>query len=181
MIGSVARRYAKAVFALAQEAQALDFTGAELDRLATLAADPALAPMLANPLLSPAARRTIAQTLAEQLGLRPLTRNLLLLLADQQRLDHLAGIAAHYRRRLDDTFGRVRATIVSATALSAAQQAQLTDTLAQASGKQVLVTARVDPALLGGVVVDMDGTVYDGSVRTQLVRLARQVAGGRAI
>lgn len=179
-MSSIARRYAKALFSLARDEGTLDATGNELERLARLAADPQLGPVLANPLLSEAARRSLARTVGEGLALARTTRNFVGLLADHQRLDQLAGIADQYRRLVDQELRRVRATLTSARPLDPPQEAAVKAKLEQITGKTVLAERRLDPALLGGVVVEVEGRVFDGSVRTQLERLAASIAGGRS-
>jgi F-type H+-transporting ATPase subunit delta len=177
---SVARRYAKAIFSLARDEQTLEPVAAELERLATLVADPALGNTITSPLLSAAARSAIARTLADQLQLSTTTRNFLGLLANHKRLDQLGAIFDHYRRLLDAQLAQVRAHISSAVALSTTQQNEIVATFAGLTGKRVLATVDVDAELLGGVIVEVEGKVYDGSLRTQLGRLADSIAGGRA-
>jgi F-type H+-transporting ATPase subunit delta len=177
MIGLIARRYAKALFLLAGEESSLEQTGVELQQLADVASDPKLAETLSNPLLSPAARRGIAQTLADKLVLRQTTRNFLCLLADHHRLNQIVGIAEHYRRLLDDARGRVRAAISSTVPVTDEQELKLVSAFERVTGRTVLVTRQVDPGLLGGVVVEIAGKVYDGSLKTQLQHLAVNIAG----
>lgn len=177
---SIARRYAKAMVAIAHEEQSLEATEADLQHLAALAAHPDLAPLLANPLLSAENRKRLASTLADHLGLRPVTRNFFFLLADHQRLAELAAIADHYRRLVDQALGRLRARITSAVELDADQERNLIAVLERKTGRTVLADRRVDPELLAGVVVAIEGTVYDGSLRTQLQRLAATIAGHRS-
>lgn len=179
MTGSIARRYAKAIFSLAQEEGTLEATGGHLDQLAAIMSEPELAAMLANPLLSAGARKSVARTLAEQLALPTTTRNFIALLADHQRLDHMVGIADQYRRLVDLALGRVRVHIRSALALTADQEQRVIATFAQMTGKTVVPTVQVDPDLLGGLIVEVEGKVYDGSLRTQLARLAGSIAGSR--
>lgn len=177
---SVARRYAKAIFSLARDEQTLEPIAAELERLAELGRDATLAATITNPLLSAGARSAIARTLADQLQVSTTTRNFLGLLANQQRLDQLPAIFDHYRRLLDTQLAQVRAHISSAVPLSPAQQNEIVATFAGLTGKRVLATVDVDPALLGGVIVEVAGKVYDGSLRTQLGHLAASIAGSRA-
>jgi len=177
---SIARRYAKAVVAIAQEDQSLEATGVELQQLAALARHPDLSAVLASPLLSAASRKGVARALAEPLRLRPATRNFLFLLADHQRLDQLAAIADHYQRLVDRALGRIRAQITSAVELDGVQEQGLIAVLERMTGKTILAERRVDGELLGGVVVEVEGTVYDGSLRTQLQRLAATIAGHQA-
>lgn len=180
-MSSIARRYAKAIVAVAQEQNALEQTGDELRLLRALAEDPQIAHGLANPLLAASARRGLARAVAEQLKLRPSMRDFLSLLADHRRLDQLVGIADQYQKIVDQMLGRVRATITSAAPLTAEQTGAVTSALARQSGRTVLADERVDPQMLGGVVVDIEGKVYDGSLRTQLEALATSIAGGRSL
>jgi F-type H+-transporting ATPase subunit delta len=181
MSGSIARRYAKAIVAVAQEQNALEQTGDELRLLRALAADSQIARGLANPLLAATARRGLARAIAEQLTLRPIMRNFLCLLADHRRLDQLGEIADQYQKILDQQLGRVRATITSAAPLDPEQADAVIAALARQTGHTVLAEQRVNPQLLGGVVVDVEGTVYDGSLRAQLEGLAASIAGGRSL
>jgi F-type H+-transporting ATPase subunit delta len=181
MTGSIARRYAKAIVAVAQEENRLEQTGAELQLLRALAADPAIAAALANPLLSATARRGLARSIADNLKLGASMRNFLALLADHRRLDRLGAIAEQYEKIVDQLLGRVRATITSAVPLAPNELQAVVSAFEQRSGRTVLAEQRVDPHLLGGVVVDVEGTIYDGSVRTQLEKLATHIAGGRSI
>jgi F-type H+-transporting ATPase subunit delta len=174
---SVARRYAKAIAATAREESSLEETGQELRVLGTLARDPATASVLVNPLLSAERRRALMTSIADDLHLRPTTRNFLNLLADQHRLDQLAAIADHYERLVDAALGRVRARIVSAAEISTDEERALTATLERLTGKKVLAERVVDRELLGGMLVEVEGKVYDGTLRTQLERLAATIAG----
>jgi F-type H+-transporting ATPase subunit delta len=181
MSGSIARRYAKAIIAVAKEQDALEQTGDELRVLRALGADPEIAQALANPMFTVPVRRRLALTIAERLTLRPIMRNFLAVLADHGRLDQLVGIADQYQRILDTMLGRVRATITSATPLSSEQIDAVTAALARQTRRTVLVEQHTDPQLLGGIVVDVEGKVYDGSLRTQLEGLATSIAGGRSV
>ena len=177
MSASVARRYAKAIAATAREERSLEETGEELRALGALAHDPETAAVLSNPLLSGDRRRALVGSIAEQLKLRPMTRNFLNLLADHKRLDQLTAIAEQYERLVDQALGRVRARIVSAAEISADEQRTLVASLERLTGKTVLAERVVDPELLGGMLVEVEGKVYDGSLRTQLERLAANIAG----
>lgn len=176
-MSSVARRYAKALFSLAQEAGTSEATGIELERLAATAADPALRDVLRSPMLSASQRNSLAASIADDLKASDLLRRFTLLLADQQRLDMLPLIDLHYRRLLDDSLGRLRATIRTPSALDPHQQNALVATFSKLTGKHIQAEIVVDPDLLGGVVVEVGGRVYDGSVRTQLALLTKQLAG----
>lgn len=176
-MSTVSRRYAKALFALAKDAAAVSPTAEELTRLAALAAEPTVSTVLGSPLLSPAHRLEFARTLAREITASPLLTRFICLLADHQRLAELPAIHRYFQQLLDLELGRLRVTIRSSSLLSAQQQTELVATFVSITGKQVLPTLVVDPDLLGGVVVEAAGKVYDGSVRTQLTRLAKELTG----
>lgn len=176
-MSAVARRYAKALFALAQESNSIEPVAEQLGRLAAVASEASVASVVGSPLLSPTQRTNLAQTLSTELRLNDLLARFVRLLADQQRLGQLASINDHYGHLLDAAMGRVRIVIRSSMPLTATQQADVVSTFGKLTGMQVLPTVVIDPELLGGVVVEVAGKVYDGSVRTQLSRLATQLAG----
>lgn len=180
-MSSVARRYAKALFSLAQEANSVEATASELGRLAALANAPELRDILSSPLLSVSSRTQLVQAIAQDLKLSDLLTRFARLLADHQRLAELPFIQHHFDRLLDASLGRVRATIRSASRLDPHQQNALVATFSKLTGKQVVPNLIVDAELLGGVVIEVGGRVYDGSVRTQLERLAKQLAGTASI
>ncbi len=180
MSGSIARRYAKAILAVADEENEMEKTGEELIALASLTAPPQVAAALANPLVSESKRRDLISAIARDVGVRQTMLNFVRLLADQQRLDQVGAIAVQYRRLLDDKLGRVRAVITSATALDAAEHDRIVAVFEKKTGKKVLAETVVDESLLGGVIVDIEGQVFDGSLQNQLKSLAASIAGSQS-
>ncbi|TMB03680.1 MAG: ATP synthase F1 subunit delta [Deltaproteobacteria bacterium] len=175
----LAKRYARALFSLTRDA--LISTAEELGRVAAVLEEPRLKLVLRSPAVDASARLRIARQVAAALELSPGVGNLLCLLAERDRLDVLSDIAATYEQLVDDALGRARALIRSATPLSGAEKNDLVDLARRLTGRrEVLATTEVDAELLGGVVLYIDGTVYDGSLRAQLVRLSKQMAEGRA-
>jgi F-type H+-transporting ATPase subunit delta len=181
MTGAVARRYAKALFALAKQDQVLEQTAEQLQHMAALVDDPTIGPTLRSPVLSTERRRQLAQALARDLSLSDLLTRFVGVLGDQQRLNQLPAMAEYFQLLLDQELGRVRITMRSARPLDGQQQEQITGAFARLTGKQVLPTVAVDAELLGGVVVEVGSKVYDGSVRTQLERLAKELGGTAAL
>lgn len=175
-MSSVARRYAKALFDLAKEQGQIESIGEQLFAAAGELSIPEVAELANSPRLSSDRRHALIGAVAQQLSLSPLVTTFLELLADKQRLRHLASIARMFQKLEDEALGRLRMTIRSAKPLPDAER----DEVAAAFGRQlqrtVIATTEVDPELLGGIVVDADGKVYDGSVRSQLERLAKQIA-----
>ena len=110
--------------------------------------------------------------LLQRLGdILPVTRRLLVLLADRDRLSILGEIADVYRARLMKFRGVVRARITTASELPPDRLAAIAATLQSATGKQVEVETGVDAALLGGMVTQIGSTVYDGSIAGHLDQL----------
>lgn len=171
------RRYARAVLGLAREERRLGPVGDELERAAEALEEPHVRAVVRNPALGAAGRAALATAVAEALGLSDLVRRTLVFLAARDRLAVLPGLARAYQQLLDQELDRARATITSAVPLRAAQRNELLAVVRRLSGKSdVVATMRVDPELLGGVIVETEGVVYDGSLRTQLERLGRQMS-----
>jgi F-type H+-transporting ATPase subunit delta len=169
------------LFDLAVEGNTAESVDGELVRLAAAASAPEIEPVLRNPMLSPSRRRELAELLAREFAVSDLLARFLALLADRRRLDEVPAIAAYFRILLDERLGRVRATIRAASGLEDGQKQSLVETFSQLTGKAVLAEVVVDAELLGGVLVEVAGRVYDGSVRTHFERLAKQFASSGSI
>ena len=167
--GSIARRYAKALFMLAVEQGRVEAWSESLQALArTVASAPDLQDVLQNPAYDREQRRAVVTKLAEALKLDAAPASLLFLLGDRNRLASVEAIVLAFRELADQELGRVRAKVTSAIALDDASVQAIADKLSAATKKQVLVERAVDPAILGGVVAQVGSLVYDGSIRSQL-------------
>jgi F-type H+-transporting ATPase subunit delta len=176
--GSLARRYARALLELAREEGTLDATGQELAAVAAAFDEPRLRAVVLNPVVEAGARRRVVEGVLGALGATPSVANLVKLLADRDRLSILSQVAQAYNELVDAEIGRTRVRITSAAPLGAAEKTELTELAKRLAGTgEVVVTTAVDADLLGGVVVDIHGTVWDGSLRTQLARISRDMAG----
>ncbi|HET7342893.1 MAG TPA: ATP synthase F1 subunit delta [Methylomirabilota bacterium] len=177
---AVAKSYAKALFELASERNQADPIEGELERAAALVAgDRELTAAFDRPWISPAARRKLADEIAQRLELSRLGRDFFDLLAAAGRADHLGAIATAYRAMLDAARGRVRARVRTAVALIEADRAALAQRLGRAlGGKQVVIEEVVDPTLLGGFVAEIGDQVMDGSLDGQLSRIRERLAKG---
>jgi F-type H+-transporting ATPase subunit delta len=112
------------------------------------------------------------------LKLSSLVIRFLSLLVDRDRLSHLQSILLYYRRLQDEARGRVQAGVTSASPLEAEGLEKVRSALKGLSGKEVVLKEKTDEGLLGGVMVEMEGKVYDGSVRTQLEKMRKQIEQG---
>jgi F-type H+-transporting ATPase subunit delta len=176
IMGSLARRYAKALLEIGVKQSTYDTLGRELDRLAeTFTKSPELRHALENPVFPLEKRRQVLEELARKLALSKTVRNFVLLLLDKGRIAHLPAIARAHRTLVDEHAGRVRATVISARPLDPALESRLKAALEKQSGKTVLLEKREDPSIIGGLVTQLGDLLYDGSVRTQLARLREQL------
>jgi len=174
IVGSIARRYAKALFSLADEPGQVEQWSSGLDSLGrALASSPELRETLSSPMFDRDHRRGIVGALGTGIGLPETVRNFLLLLADRNRLGYLAAIVANFRDLADARLGRIRAKVTSAVPLAPEEAKRIAQKLAQGTRADVIVETAVDAALLGGVVAQVGSLVYDGSVRSQLEELRR--------
>jgi F-type H+-transporting ATPase subunit delta len=180
-MSSVARRYARALFALAKDGAELEQSAEQLGCVAAVAGDPSVAPVLRSPLLSAGRRRDLARMLARELGLSDLLTRFVQVVADHHRLGALPMINDQFQKMLDQALGRVRITVRSAGALDPTQEREILAAFSKLTGKDVIPRLRVEADLLGGVVVEVEGKVYDGSVRTQLDRLAKELSGAATL
>lgn len=136
---------------------------------------PELQKAFANPAVPVAAKRGIIEQLLAKSPASPPVAKLLLLLAERDRLPVVPQLADAYRHQLMEYRRVVQAEFTTAAPLPAERVAELEQRLARALGRHVTLTARVDPALIGGAVARVGSVVYDSSVATQLARLRERL------
>jgi len=175
--GSLARRYAKAVFEIGTAGNTLDQLGSDLRSLAAaMKTSHELQATLTNPAIRRDDRRKVLDALLQKINSNAITHNLVHLLLDGERLWALPDISRELDAMIEAKAGRVRAEVASAVALDAAELASITAALEKLTGKKVTVAKREDPELLGGVVAKIGDVVYDGSLRNDLHNLRDQLA-----
>ena len=176
--GSIARRYAKAILALAEEANKVEQFGDELQVFAgVLAHNPQLFEALRNPAYPPEQRKAVLTSVIERMGLDPLIRNFILLVSDRRRIEHLPGMATSYGELADSLSGRVRALVTTADDLKPDQQQVIRDTLSDKIGKKVLLTMERNPEIIGGVIARVGNLMFDYSLRSQLRKVRQELVG----
>lgn len=169
------KRYAQAAFAIAKEQGTIVQWRADLADVATVLVDSEAAAMLANGRITVERR---IELLDRMLDIQPLALNLARLLVQKGRSSEARAVADAFANMADAEAGVENASITTAVALSSEQVAQLERQLGAAFGKTVHATAAVDPNLIGGVVVRVGDRLIDGSVRTRLKQLRRELSGG---
>jgi F-type H+-transporting ATPase subunit delta len=176
ILGSAARRYAKALLAIGIDQNSYDAFGKELERVAESFSRAAeLTRALENPVFPQERRRLILEELARRLALSKTVRNFLLLLLDKGRIGDVVDIARAYRGLVDAHAGRLRAVVTSARPLDPALEVRLKTALEKQTGRVVLLDKREDPSIIGGLTAQVGDLVYDGSVKTQLATLKAQL------
>ena len=174
---SIARRYARALLDVATETGRADAVSEQLSSVSgALSQNRELADVLFNPAYTREQRSGVVEGLLKALGpVEPVLGNTLRLLVDRNRLVYLPDIARLYRDMVDAQAGRVRGHVTSAVPLSADTLQSLSGTLKQLTQRNVVLEARVDPGVLGGVAAQVGSTLYDGTLRTQLEQLRREL------
>lgn len=178
MIGSISRRYARALLEVAAPEGAVNSVADELERLAAaLAGSDDLRNVMYNPAFDRAQRKQVADGVTRALSLGATVGNLAKLLVDRDRFGEIGSIAQSYRELADEHAGRARATIRTASPLPAEITPKLEAALSAAVSRKVSLQAQVDPSLLGGAVAQVGSLLFDGSVKTELEELRRNLKG----
>jgi len=172
------QRYAQAVFEIALETKELDSWQSDLRRIASLAEDDAIVAFLESPKIPFDGK---AKLLSEQLtGVNSLALNLVYVLAARSRLRSIGDIADDYQQLLDNYHGIEVAEVVTATALDEEDKRRLAEHLSVIVGKKVTLKTEVEPGLIGGVIARIGGKLLDGSTRSKLDALRKElVRAGR--
>ncbi len=172
----VAKRYARALLGLASDHDQLEAWGVELERLARIVDAPEIAMHLESPELSQVARLEALSKIAEKLDLSFPLRSFAVVVARHGRAADLTAMAEAYRKMLDDLMGRARATLTFSRQPSDEETAQISTHLEAIAKKKIIPTIKVDDSLIGGVVVELEGKIYDGSLANRLAEAQRRLS-----
>ena len=170
----VARRYARAVFELAQAEGQLAQWGDRIAKVRELLSDPEVAAVLTNPTI-PTEQRMALVSQAPHVFDSEAT-NLAMLLIESDRVHDISEIDGEFQRLADELAGRVRATITTAVELSDSDRDRVAEGLSKRLGKDVNLDVLVDPSILGGLKLQYGDRLVDASVATRLQQLRRRLA-----
>jgi F-type H+-transporting ATPase subunit delta len=176
VIGTYARAFADVVMSSkADPARTL----AELHSMeALLAESDQLRRVLENPSIPGEQKRAVLDAVTQKLGASPPLRNFVAVVTDHRRLPLFTEIVKHVEQELNDRLGFAEAQISSTRPLSDSEKQLLEEEIAKLTGKKVRARYQQDASLLGGAVVRVGSTIYDGSVNGQLERIREQLVEG---
>jgi F-type H+-transporting ATPase subunit delta len=180
MIGSaMARRYARALLDIGQEERQVRRVLSEVERFARLLAEsPDLREVLEATHINRRDKQAVLEATVSPAGFLPVTMNFLRLLVDKRRMNILPQILPELRRMVEELEGIERVEVTVPETLSETQRDFLRTLLERQTGKRIELEEKLDPAVLGGMVVKVGSTVYDGSVRTQLSQIRENLQKG---
>ena len=172
MATAAARRYARAIFELAQQDKEVDEWGRRLARIRELFADAQVAAVLSNPTINTESREKLIIGVP---GLDKEATNFARLLVESGRIDQAEAIEDEFQRLSDDAAGRVRATATTAVELSTDVREDIRRDLSERLNKDVRLSVVVDPRILGGLRLQFGDHVIDATVATRLQQLRRRL------
>jgi F-type H+-transporting ATPase subunit delta len=176
---AVLGRYARSLADVAFELNEVEGVGSDMSLYREIfSAVPDLLEALDSPAVPRDTKEKILSELLSRYPVRKISENFLYVLLAHNRIRHFDKIFESYIKAVDGRMGIVTAEVTAVAPLSEAQRAGLTQSLSKATGKIVKLEVQTDPDLLGGLVVQVGSTVYDGSIRKQLAEMRRHLAEG---
>jgi F-type H+-transporting ATPase subunit delta len=175
---TIARRYATALADVAIDRNEEREVQRELDQWASMIeAHPQLKEVFDNPTIVYDHKRKVVEDLIARTRVRETTASFLRVLLRNQRLSQLRDVAARFGLILDERGGMVAAHVTTARPIPEELKSSLHETLAAATGRKARLSFSTDESIIGGLVARIGSTIYDGSVQSQLDRLAAEMAG----
>ena len=175
---AVLARYARALADVAFRQNEEEVVGSELEGYRQIfEAVPGLLDAFDNPAIPREAKRNVLSEVVARYPVRPTTANFLHVLLEHNRIRRFDEVLAAYGKVINERKGIVAARVTAASPVPESDLAALSERLARATGRVVQLSVSTDPDLLGGVVVQIGSTVYDGSVRSRLAELKRRLRG----
>jgi F-type H+-transporting ATPase subunit delta len=171
-VSALAERYATALFDIADDRRVLDEVAGDLRQLRAMLAESAdLTRLVRSPILSREEQARAVAAIAQRAGLSPLVRDFLAVVARNRRLFAVPAMIAEYLGKLAVRRGEVTAEVIAAQPLSETQMNALSENLRRTVGRRITVEARVDPRLIGGMIVKVGSRMVDASIENKLRRL----------
>jgi F-type H+-transporting ATPase subunit delta len=179
---TIARRYAKALILIgSQDGQAQTYREELQAFVGLLDTQPEFEEIVNNPLHSTEKRQRVLSAVLDQIDISAVIKSFVTLLFKKKRFGYIRDINEQYNHLADELKGIVRAELTSATELSSDSFEQLRASLSKMTGKEVVLEAKQDPELIGGVVTRIGDLVLDGSIRTQLKNMRESLKRGESV
>ncbi len=180
-ITTIVNRYAQALADIIIERNEIAEVTRELDGFAKLLQDHReLYDVFASPVIALDRKRAVLNAILARLGLKQTSSNFVQLLLQNNRLHNLSEVLRALTKVLDERSGIVSTDVTTARPISEANRNLLLQRLREATGREVRLQFRTDPEIIGGVITRIGSLVFDGSIKTQLARMKRQLASGQA-
>ncbi len=170
-----ASRYGKAVFQIALENGSFEAWHSDLAQIDSAASQESFMRFLENTRVPPKEKERLIT--GRFPGISPLALNLIRLAVSKNNPRVLKGVAGEFERLWDEYRGIARANVITAVPLDEAEKTRLAERLGEIFGKEIKITAKIDPEIVGGLVVRVNGKLIDGSIRGRLMALKKQIAG----
>jgi F-type H+-transporting ATPase subunit delta len=172
---SLSKRYATAL-AKCVEDDEIEAVAGELVGLTELfSTHPTVVQFASNKAVDRETRRRFLESILERVDLMPVTRRFMLVLAERERVDLLEQISASFGGLVDNRLNRAEAVVTTAVPLGDEQRERLQSRLSELTGKTIRLREREDPAIIGGVVVQLGTRAIDGSVKSSLSRMREEL------
>lgn len=179
MSGVIAQRYARALMNLAAKSDQVGPVAAGLDDMtAMLAESPLLAAFVEDTKVLPAKKQEALREILAKAKAPELVDTFLRYLTAKRRFALVPDIREIFHRLADERLGRAQADVIVASALTGDQEKQMQEQLEALSGKQITLTVKVDPEIMGGAITKIGSVVRDGSLRHQLQQIRQSIKEG---
>jgi len=172
----VSRRYAKALVEIVKQDDRLDKVNDELKQINDIIIrEPKLFNFLSNPAVSVAAKQEVLDAITQRSGVSELVAKFLNLLLEKDRFRFLNTVLFFYEELSYQIQNRLKVKVTSAYPLPDQQREEIIGKLKELTGKRVELTLEADPDLLGGLVAQVGSTIFDGSLKNQLLRIREEL------
>ncbi len=176
---AIARRYAKALLLIGKEDGHTEEYREELNGFAQLMEQQkTLADTIANPLYQVAERKIILRKVLDKLNLSKAMSSFIMFLFEKGRISFVGSINEFYQALADELKGMARASLTTASDLTAETIEKIRSALSKRTGKDVVLQVEIDPSLIGGIVTRIGDLVLDGSIKTQLLNMRESLKRG---
>lgn len=167
------QRYARALFELAVEQDAIEPWASDLAQLADVMQDEEFNPFLKHAEVPLERKISVLETVTPEVS--PLVRNLGALLITRGSVDAIGDVATAYGRLVDERLGRQQIEVTTAVELEAAETERIRQFVADLVQREVVLSTRLDESILGGMIIQIGDRLLDGSTRSKLEELRKQI------